>query len=144
EALEPTFKTYSQQVISNAQAFAKTFLELGYQIVSGGTDNHLFLLDLRNKGVTGKEAEELWIRADITTNKNMIPFDPQPPMTTSGIRLGTPAMTSRGFKENEFVQVAHWMDEILSKKSDAGFIEKLKVEINKFMKDYPLYPEINP
>lgn len=144
EALEPDFKAYSQQVIRNAQAFAKTFVDLGYQIVSGGTDNHLFLLDLRNKGVTGKEAEELLIHADITTNKNMIPFDPQPPMTTSGIRLGTPAMTSRGFKEHDFIQVAHWMNEILSNKSNPGFIEKLKVEINKFVTNFPLYPDINP
>ena len=144
EALEPDFKAYSQQVIRNAQAFAKTFVDLGYQIVSGGTDNHLFLLDLRNKGVTGKEAEELLIHAAITTNKNMIPFDPQPPMTTSGIRLGTPAMTSRGFKEHDFIQVAHWMNEILSNKSNPGFIEKLKVEINKFVTNFPLYPDINP
>lgn len=142
EALSDDFKVYGQQVISNAKAFAKAFQDLGYHIVSGGTDNHMFLLDLRNKGITGKEAEELLIRADITTNKNMIPFDPQPPMTTSGIRLGTAAMTSRGFREQDFRQVAQWIDELVSNRQDEGFIETLRDKVNSTMKGFPLYPGI--
>jgi glycine hydroxymethyltransferase len=142
EALSDDFKVYGQQVISNAKAFAKAFQDLGYHIVSGGTDNHMFLLDLRNKGITGKEAEELLIRADITTNKNMIPFDPQPPMTTSGIRLGTAAMTSRGFREQDFRQVAQWIDELVSNRQDEGFIETLRDKVNSTMKGFALYPGI--
>ncbi len=142
EALSDDFKVYGQQVISNAKAFAKAFQDLGYHIVSGGTDNHMFLLDLRSKGITGKEAEELLIRADITTNKNMIPFDPQPPMTTSGIRLGTAAMTSRGFREQDFRQVAQWIDELVSNRQDEGFIETLRDKVNSTMKGFALYPGI--
>jgi len=142
EALSDDFKVYGQQVISNAKAFAKAFQDLGYHIVSGGTDNHMFLLDLRNKGITGKEAEELLIRADITTNKNMIPFDPQPPMTTAGIRLGTAAMTSRGFREQDFRQVAQWIDELVSNRQDEGFIETLRDKVNSTMKGFALYPGI--
>jgi len=142
EALGEDFKIYGKQVINNAQIFAKSFQDLGYEIVSGGTDNHMFLLDLRNKNITGKAAEELWIQADITTNKNMIPYDPQPPMTTSGIRLGTAAMTSRGFKEKDFVQVAQWMDELIIRKDDDSFISDVKEKVNQHMKGFPLYPEM--
>ncbi|MBK9271688.1 MAG: serine hydroxymethyltransferase [Saprospiraceae bacterium] len=142
EALEDSFASYGQQVIANSKAFATAFLGLGYQIVSGGTDNHMFLLDLRNKNITGKEAEELLIKAEITTNKNMIPYDPQPPMTTSGIRLGTAAMTSRGFVENDFIQVAQWMDELIERKDDDGFIRSVREKVNQYMKGFPLYPGI--
>ena len=113
EALSPEFKNYSKQVMANAKAFSKAFVDKGYSIVSGGTDNHLFLLDLRSVSVTGKVAENSLVLADITVNKNMIPFDPTPPMTTSGIRLGTAAMTTRGFVESDFIQVADWIDYLL-------------------------------
>ncbi len=142
EALGDDFRTYGRQVISNARAFAKAFQDLGYHIISGGTDNHMFLLDLRNKNITGKEAEELLIRADITTNKNMIPFDPQPPMTTSGIRLGTAAMTSRGFGEGDFVQVAQWMDELITRREEDAFVKSLCEKVNAHMQAFPLYPDI--
>ena len=111
-------------------------------MVSGGTDNHLFLLDLRNKDITGKEMEHLLIKADITTNKNMIPNDPQPPMTTSGIRLGTAAMTSRGFKEKDFVQVSEWINELVIHRSNDVMIDSIKKKVNQYMEQFPLYPEI--
>lgn len=142
EALSPAFKTYSKQVIDNAQAFANALQALNYNLVSGGTDNHLFLLDLRNKDITGKEMEHLLIKADITTNKNMIPNDPQPPMTTSGIRLGTAAMTSRGFKEKDFVQVSEWINELVIHRSNDVMIESIKKKVNQYMEQFPLYPEI--
>ncbi|MBK9718338.1 MAG: serine hydroxymethyltransferase [Saprospiraceae bacterium] len=142
EALSPAFKTYSKQVIDNAQAFAHALQALNYNLVSGGTDNHLFLLDLRNKDITGKEMEHLLIKADITTNKNMIPNDPQPPMTTSGIRLGTAAMTSRGFKEKDFVQVSEWINELVIHRSNDVMIESIKKKVNQYMEQFPLYPEI--
>ncbi len=114
EALQPEFKIYGQQVINNAQAMAKAFLDKGYKIISGGTDNHLMLIDLRSKGVTGKQAEESLVRADITVNKNMVPFDTESPMVTSGIRIGSAAATTRGFKEADCVKVVDWMDEVIS------------------------------
>ncbi|MDQ3141965.1 MAG: serine hydroxymethyltransferase [Bacteroidota bacterium] len=142
EALAPDFTTYGKQVIANARMFSTTCIDLGFEIISGGTDNHMFLLDLRNKNITGKEADELLIRADITANKNMIPNDPQSPMTTSGIRLGTAAMTSRGFKEHDFIQVAHWIEDLIKNKDNEQFILSLKKEINNYMKKFPLYPEL--
>lgn len=141
EALQDSFKVYGQQVIQNAQHFSRSFQAMGYTIVSGGTDNHMFLLDLRNQNITGKEAEELLIKADITTNKNMIPYDPQPPMTTSGVRLGTAAMTSRGFGPGEFEQVAHWIHELILNRTDEKFIQNVKSEVNRMMHRFPLYPE---
>jgi len=140
EALQPGYKAYCQQVISNAQAMAAEFVSRGYDIVSGGTDNHLMLLDLRRKGVTGKVADHVLGEADITVNKNLIPFDPEPPMTTSGIRIGAAAITSRGFKENDCRQVVEWMDEVISKPLDNGIQTKVKDAVNHFMKNFPLYP----
>ncbi|MBV6443733.1 MAG: serine hydroxymethyltransferase [Haliscomenobacteraceae bacterium CHB4] len=139
EALQPEFKTYGQQVIKNAAAMAKEFVARGYNIISGGTDNHLMLIDLRSKNVTGKVAENALGEADITVNKNMIPFDPQPPMTTSGIRVGTAAVTSRGFKEADCVQVVEWIDAVLSRPEDSAHHTKVRREVNACMKNFPLY-----
>jgi glycine hydroxymethyltransferase len=139
EILEPSFKTYGQQVIKNAQAMASEFTARGYNIISGGTDNHLMLIDLQSKNVTGKVAENVLVAADITVNKNMIPFDPQPPMTTSGIRVGTAAVTTRGFGEAECRQVVSWIDEVLSSPDDAAVQAKVRGEINALMEGFPLY-----
>lgn len=139
EALEPSFTDYGVQVIKNAQAMAKAFVARGYNIISGGTDNHLMLIDLQSKGVSGKLAENALGEADITVNKNMIPFDPQPPMTTSGIRVGTAAVTSRGFRENDCERVVEWIDAVLSNPGDQKRIKSVRKEVNAFMKNYPLY-----
>ncbi|MFZ4632866.1 MAG: serine hydroxymethyltransferase [Saprospiraceae bacterium] len=142
EALTPAFKTYGQQVIKNAQAMAEAFMERGYNIISGGTDNHLMLIDLRSKNVTGKVAEKALGEADITINKNMIPFDPQPPMTTSGMRIGTAAVTTRGFREAECRQVVEWIDEVLLHPEDATVHLKVRREINELMHKFPLYTSV--
>jgi glycine hydroxymethyltransferase len=139
EILQPTFKTYCEQVVKNAQAMAAEFVSRGYDIVSGGTDNHMMLLDLQRKNVTGKAADHALGLADITVNKNMIPFDPQPPMTASGIRVGTAAVTTRGFKESDCRQIAVWMDEVLSSPDDAAVQAKVKGAVNAFMAKFPLY-----
>lgn len=139
ESLDPAFAAYGRQVISNAQAMATEFVALGYDIISGGTDNHLMLLDLRRKGVTGKAADHALGLADITVNKNMIPFDPQPPMTASGIRVGTAAITSRGFKEQDCRQVVSWIDEVLSAPDDATVQAKVRAEVHNYMQGFPLY-----
>jgi glycine hydroxymethyltransferase len=142
EAIQAPFTQYTDQVIKNAKALAKALLDRGFSIVSGGTDNHLMLLDLQSKNITGKEAENLLIKADITTNKNMIPNDPQSPMITSGIRLGTAALTSRGFVEKDFQQVAEWIDYLITNRTDDQKISTTRNHINSYMSDYPLYPEI--
>lgn len=139
EALQTGFKTYQQQVVANAQAMAKAFVEKGYKIISGGTDNHLMLIDLRSKNVTGKAAEETLILADITVNKNMVPFDTQSPLVTSGMRVGTPAITTRGFKEEHCVQAVEWIDRILTDIHNEANIAKVKAEINAFMAQFPLF-----
>lgn len=139
EALTDEFKNYCRQVIKNAQHLAKIFIDHGYHIVSGGTDNHLMLIDLRSKNLTGKLAENTLIKADITINKNMVPFDDKPPMTTSGMRIGTAAMTSRGMKEEEMEKIFEFMDAVLMNHSDDGKIQSVKKEVNSFMKGFPLY-----
>jgi glycine hydroxymethyltransferase len=139
ESLQPEFKTYGQQVIKNARVMAQEFTQRGYNIISGGTDNHLMLIDLQSKNVTGKVAENALGAADITVNKNMIPFDPQPPMTTSGLRIGTPAITSRGFVEADCRQVVEWIDEVLGHPEDAAQHAKVRAEVNKYMERFPLY-----
>lgn len=139
EALLPDFKTYGQQVINNAQAMAQEFVSRGYRIISGGTDNHLMLLDLQSKNVNGKVAENALGTADITVNKNMIPFDPQPPMTTSGIRVGSAAITTRGMNEDDCRQVVQWIDEVITHAEDAAMHAKVRAEVNKFMQRFPLY-----
>ena len=141
ESLQPEFKTYGQQVIKNAQVMAQEFTRRGYNIISGGTDNHLMLIDLQSKNVTGKVAENALGAADITVNKNMIPFDPQPPMTTSGLRVGTPAVTSRGFVEADCRQVVEWIDEVLSRPEDAAQHAKVRAEVNRYMERFPLYEQ---
>lgn len=139
EALQPSFKTYGEQVIRNAQAMAAEFMSRGYNLISGGTDNHLMLIDLRTKNVTGKQADHALGEADITVNKNMIPFDPQPPMTTSGIRVGAAAITTRGLKEDDCRQVAQWIDEVITHHDDPTTHAKVKGAVNAMMAKFPLY-----
>lgn len=140
EALNPSFKIYGNQVVANSQAMAKAFLEKGYKIISGGTDNHLMLLDLSEKGLTGKLADEVLGRASITVNKNMVPFDKQSPMVTSGIRIGTAAITSRGFKEENALQVVEWIDKLLIQPENEKLMMEIKEEVHAYMKQFPLYP----
>ncbi len=139
ECLQPEFKIYGQQVVKNAQAMAKAFVSKGYNIISGGTDNHLMLIDLRNKNVTGKQAQETLEHADITINKNAVPFDTQSPMITSGIRIGTPAITTRGFMETDCVQVVNWIDAIISNINNPEVTSHIQGEVNAFMERFPLY-----
>jgi len=139
EALQPEFKKYTKQVILNAQTIARALMDLGYKIISGGTDNHLFLIDLRNKGVTGKDAENALVRADITVNKNMIPFDPQSPLVTSGIRIGAAAATTRGFVESDCLKVVEWIDRVLTHHQNESTITGVRNEVNKYMERFPLY-----
>ncbi len=141
EALQPSFKAYGEQVIKNAQAMAKAFVSKGYNLISGGTDNHLMLLDLSNKGVTGKVAENALVRADITVNKNMVPFDTKSPFVTSGIRVGTAAITTRGFNEADCVKVVDWIDTVLSDAENEGLILDTRKQVNEFMQNFPLYTE---
>lgn len=141
EILQDEFTIYAKQIISNAQALGAAFLEKGYDIVSGGTDNHLLLIDLRNKGISGKKAENTLVKADITINKNMVPFDDKSPFITSGIRVGVPAITTRGMKEGNMAQVAAWIDRVLMAPDDETVISTVRGEINEAMQDFPLYPE---
>ncbi len=141
EILQPEFMTYAKQIILNAQALARGFNEKGYNIVSGGTDNHLLLIDLRNKNISGKKAENTLVKADITINKNMVPFDDKSPFITSGIRVGVPAVTTRGLKENDMQQIVNWLDRVLVAPDDDGVINAVRGEVNEFMKGFPLYPE---
>ncbi len=143
EILQPEFETYGKQIIANAQAMAGGFLEKGYNIVSGGTDNHLLLIDLRNKNISGKKAENTLVKADITINKNMVPFDDKSPFITSGIRVGVPAITTRGLKEKDMLQVVNWLDRVLMAPDDENVIAAVKGEVNEFMKAFPLYPELS-
>lgn len=139
EALRPEFKTYGEQVIRNAQALAKAMVDKGYGVISGGTDNHSMLIDLRNKGVTGKVAEESLVKADITINKNMVPFDTESPMVTSGMRLGTPALTTRGLKEADMEKVAGLIDKVLSDPDNESSLKEVKAEVNTFMEAFPMF-----
>ena len=139
EAQEPSFKDYQKQVIANAKALAETLIERGLRIVSGGTDSHVMLVDLRAKKMTGKEAERVLGEAHITCNKNGIPNDPEKPMVTSGIRLGSPAMTTRGFKEAEAKQVAHFIADILDNPNDPENIAKVRTQVAELTKRFPVY-----
>jgi glycine hydroxymethyltransferase len=139
EALQPEFKTYQEQVIKNARAMAHVLLQRGYQIVSGGTDDHLLLIDLIDKNITGKDAEAALGQAFITTNKNAVPNDPQSPFVTSGIRIGTPAVTTRGFKEAECEQVAAWMCDILDDSQNTVKISEIKQAVLALCARYPVY-----
>ncbi|MCS6930160.1 MAG: serine hydroxymethyltransferase [Saprospiraceae bacterium] len=139
EILQPSFREYARQVVRNARVMADEFIQRGYRIVSNGTDNHLILIDLRPKGITGKVAENVLGAADITVNKNMIPFDPQPPTTTSGIRIGTAAITTRGLKEDDCRQVVEWIDAVLSRPDDSAYHAMVRKAVNAFMQHFPLY-----
>ncbi len=139
EALQEDFKEYQTQVQKNAKAMSAQFMEMGYEIVSGGTDNHLILIDLRNKGVTGKIAEEALGKAAITVNKNMVPFDTESPFVTSGIRIGSPAMTTRGFGEAEFKQVAMLVDKVIQNPGDESVHNSVAKEVEALCENFPLY-----
>ena len=143
EALEPEFKTYQQQVIKNAQAMANTFIERGFNIVSGGTENHLFLLDLIDKGLTGKVADAALGNAHITVNKNSVPNDPQSPFVTSGLRIGSPAITTRGFNEADSVQLTHWICDVLESiakdENDTSVIDEVRAKVSEICQRLPVY-----
>ncbi|MEN9331311.1 MAG: serine hydroxymethyltransferase [Bacteroidota bacterium] len=139
EALTDEYLKYTIQVVKNAQAMAKAFTDLGYHIISGGTDNHLMLIDLRNKNITGREAENALVKADITINKNMVPYDDKSPFVTSGIRVGTPAITSRGMKEKDMKKIVTLIDKVLMNHTNEKVIEKVRGEVNTFMDKFPLY-----
>ncbi len=138
-AMEPEFKEYADCVVKNAKALAKALSDLGFRIVSGGTDNHLMLVDLRPKNITGKEAEKVLEEVGITVNKNMIPFDPQKPMVTSGIRLGTPAVTTRGLKEKDMEKIALFIDKAISFRDNQTELSKIKQQVKEFISQFPLY-----
>ncbi|MEJ6807353.1 MAG: serine hydroxymethyltransferase [Saprospiraceae bacterium] len=143
EALSDDFRVYGEQVMKNAQVMAQAFVDKSYKVISGGTDNHLMLIDLRSKGdVTGRDAENALIKADITINKNMVPYDSRSPFVTSGIRIGTSAITSRGMNESDCVEIVEWIDGVLTHLDNDSYIADIKSKINKKMENYPLYPEI--
>ncbi|MGB6128382.1 MAG: serine hydroxymethyltransferase [Psychrilyobacter sp.] len=135
EALSEDFKEYQKQVIKNAKVMGETLVERGFKLVSGGTDNHMFLVDLQNKGITGKEAERLLLEADITTNKNAVPNDPQKPFVTSGIRIGTPAVTTRGMKEKEMIKIANMIADVIENKEG----KKYRSEVQALAAEFPLH-----
>jgi glycine hydroxymethyltransferase len=142
EILSEDFKAYGKQIISNAQAMAKAFVTRGYHLISGGTDNHLMLIDLRNKNLTGKKAQETLDKAHITLNKNAVPFDDKSPFVTSGIRVGVPAVTTRGMNEDHMETVVAMIDKVLMNTDDESIISSVKNEVKEFMKQFPLYPEL--
>jgi glycine hydroxymethyltransferase len=142
EALQPDFKKYSRRVIDNARSMAEAFTERGYDVISGGTDNHLMLIDLRSKGLNGKQAEELLEQAGITVNKNMVPFDTESPFVTSGIRIGTPAMTTRGFGHDEFREVVFLIDRILGEPNAGAVVDAVRREVHTLCQQFPLYQDL--
>ena len=139
EAAEPGFREYAKQIVANAQRLAAEIAKAGFRIVSGGTDNHLFLIDLYSRGITGKDAQPALDRAGITVNKNSIPFDPTPPMTGGGIRMGTPAVTTRGMLEPDMARIAAWIAEVLSHLGDAERERRIRAEVAEFAVQFPLY-----
>jgi glycine hydroxymethyltransferase len=142
EILTDEFTVYAKQIISNAQAMAKAFVDKGYQLISNGTDNHLMLIDLRNKNISGKKAEQALVKADITLNKNMVPFDDKSAFVTSGIRVGTPAITTRGMREEHMQFVVNVIDNVLMNADDDNVINSVRKQVNEFMEQFPLYPEL--
>jgi glycine hydroxymethyltransferase len=142
EILSEDFKAYGKQVIANAQAMAAAFVSRGYNLISNGTDNHLMLIDLRNKNITGKKAQETLDKAHITLNKNAVPFDDKSPFVTSGIRVGVPAVTTRGMKEQHMETVVSFIDKVLMNADDEGTIAAVKEEVQSYMQKFPLYPEL--
>lgn len=143
EALQPEFKEYARQIKKNAKVLEEEFRKRDYRLCFNGTDNHLLLIDLTNKNVSGKQAQIALDKAGITVNKNMIPDDPRSPMDPSGIRLGTPALTTRGFKEEEMRQVAAWIDEAIANWQDAGRLAEIKKQVMELTKKFPLYPNLS-
>ena len=141
EALQPSFKDYAAQIVANAKVLAASLADEGYRIISGGTDTHLMLVDVFSKGMLGSEAEKALGLAGITVNKNAIPFDTNPPMKPSGIRLGTPALTTRGMKEAEMKQVAHWIARALEQRNDLPALKKIRSEVFELCEQFPLYSE---
>lgn len=141
EALDDSFGAYGLQVIKNAQAMTEELVTRGYDVISGGTDNHLMLIDLRSKNLTGKEAEKALVTSDITVNKNMVPYDNRSPFVTSGIRIGTAAITTRGFKEDNCKQVIDWLDTVINDHTNEVLIKDVRTKINKYMEDFPLYAD---
>ena len=139
EALSPQFKIYSTQVVTNARAMTEVLQKRGYKIVSGGTDNHLFLLDLIDKNITGKDADAALGRAHMTVNKNAVPNDPRPPFVTSGLRIGTPAVTTRGFKEAEVQQLSHWIADVLDQLGNESVVERVRAEVVAICRRFPVY-----
>ena len=142
EILTDEFGTYAQQIINNAQAMAEAFVAKGYELISNGTDNHLMLIDLRNKNISGKKAEQALVKADITLNKNMVPFDDKSAFVTSGIRIGTPAITTRGLKEEHMQFVVNAVDNVLMNADDENIITTVRGQVNEFMRQFSLYPEL--
>lgn len=142
EAMTEEFKAYAKQVVLNAKAMAEEFIRLGFKVITGGTDSHIVLLDLRNKGITGKEAEDALGRANITVNKNAVPFDPLPPTKTSGIRIGTPAMTTRGMKEEEMRLIARLIAKVIENINSVEVINKVGREVIELCQQFPLYPQL--
>ncbi len=143
EALKPEFKKYAQQIIDNARTLAEELLQKDYNLISGGTDNHLILIDLTNKGISGKQAENVLEESGITTNKNMVPFDTKSPFVTSGIRLGTAAMTTRGMKESEMRTIARLIDKVIRHHDDDAVKRSVRQEVRELCQQFPLYQEIN-
>jgi glycine hydroxymethyltransferase len=141
EASRPAFRTYAARIVENARAMADEFLRRGYHVVSGGTDNHLILLDVRTRSLTGRKAEKALDGAHIIVNKNMIPFDPEKPMTTSGIRIGTPAMTTRGMGPDEIRRIAGWIDEVLHAPEDVPTAEQIRHQVRELCAAFPVYPQ---
>src|SRR5205814_3143537 len=140
--LTDDFSEYAKQIIAHGQAIAGAFLEKGYNIVSDGTDNHLLLIDLRNKNISGKKAEQVLGKADITVNKNMVPFDDKSAFVTSGIRVGVPAVTTRGMKEDHMQFIVDSVDDCLMHADEEAYLSNLRKKVNEFMQQFPLYPEL--
>jgi len=141
EAMQPSFRDYARQIVSNAKVLAETLAAEGFRIISGGTDTHLMLVDVFSKGMLGSEAEKALGDAAITVNKNAIPFDTNPPMKPSGIRIGTPALTTRGMKENEMRQVGRWISEVLHNRTDSAVLAKVRKQVLGLSEAFSLYPE---
>ena len=142
ELLSDEYTAYARQIVENAQAMSSALVSRGYKIISDGTDNHLMLIDLRNKDISGKKAEQVLGKADITLNKNMVPFDDKSAFVTSGIRVGVPAITTRGMKVQHMEFVVDAIDRVLMNADDEGLIGKVRGEVNAFMEQFPLYPEL--
>jgi len=139
EALQPEFKNYCKKVIANSKLMAEEFIKRNYKIISGGTINHCMLIDLRNKNINGKEAEQALVQADITANKNMVPFDTQSAFITSGIRFGTPAITTRGISENEIPKIVDLINDVIENHTNEKIIKNIKQEVNNLMSSYPIF-----